>query len=166
MATWPTIIDDDGSGTTGTVLDAALFQQIKAYIDTVAPASAGTWQLQPFNAADFTGAGGLTWTVNTGAYQLNRYTVINKTLLWAVYIAGGVLGGTPSNALYMTIPGGYSATNPHGPNATAQLYDGVHQAGFVSVEAAGTKLRIQKITEANFSLGASYIRFSTILEVT
>ena len=33
MATWPIIIDDDGSGTSGTPTDYALFQQIKTYID-------------------------------------------------------------------------------------------------------------------------------------
>jgi hypothetical protein len=34
MATWPPIVDDDGTGTTGTPTDYALFQQVKGYIDS------------------------------------------------------------------------------------------------------------------------------------
>lgn len=34
MATWPTIIDDDGTGTSGTVLNKALFDEVKGYIGT------------------------------------------------------------------------------------------------------------------------------------
>lgn len=33
MATWPLIIDDDGTGNTGTATDKALFDQIKNYVD-------------------------------------------------------------------------------------------------------------------------------------
>lgn len=36
MATWPPFVDDDGTGTTGTVLDQAFFNQLKGYIDTPA----------------------------------------------------------------------------------------------------------------------------------
>jgi hypothetical protein len=156
------MIDDDGSGTTGTIINNAWKQELYNQIDATV---GGVWQNVPYAAGNFTGSGGMTWTVDAGAQALNRYALMGKTLFWAVYIAGGQVGGTASNSLYITIPGGYSAGIYRGGNATAQLYDGIHQAGFVSVESAGTKLRIQKITEANFSLGLSYIRFSTILEI-
>jgi hypothetical protein len=74
MATWPTIIDDDGSGTTGTPLDFALFQQVKGYIDAaplllvptlgspsyndfqpVGGPAAHVWLLQPSVATAITG---------------------------------------------------------------------------------------------------------------
>jgi hypothetical protein len=119
----------------------------------------------PFAAGNFTAAGSMTWTVSAGQVPFNRYTQFGKTLLWSVYIAGGVLGGTASNAVYITLPNGLSATGNAGTAATGQLYDGVHQPGFVSIDATGPKLRIQKQTEGTFGLGPTYIRFTVVLEV-
>lgn len=59
MATFPPVIDDDGSGTTGTVLDHAFFDQVKTYVDgaasdvVIASATTGTvhnWNVGPLAA--------------------------------------------------------------------------------------------------------------------
>ena len=162
MATWPNIIDDDGTGTSGTPLSDALFDQIKAYIDAGVP---GGWQDVPFNAGNYMGSGGMTWTLAAGHQLLNRWKMIGAyTMLWTVYIAGGPTGGTPATKLYVAIPGGYAAANNSGAAATAQLYDGIHQPGFVAMDGTGGLLRVQKASEGNFSIGPIYLRFTTILE--
>jgi hypothetical protein len=155
--------DDDGSGTTGTVLNNAELQKIYNNIDAYVP---GVWQSPVFNAADYSGAASMTWTVSAGHVSVNRYTVIGKTLFWNVYIAGGTIGGTPYSRLLVKLPAGLAgrATNS-GTAATSQLYDGVHQPGFTTINPDLIHLEIAKITEANFSVGVSYIRFAVVVEL-
>lgn len=149
--------DDDGSGTTGTILNNAWLQTIYGQIDTLV----GGWQAIPFNAADFSGTGGMTWTLAAGNLPVHRYAVIGTTLFLTTYIAGGVIGGTLGPTLLVKLP----RTVAGGTAATSQCYDGIHQPGFVAVQAGGTHLMIQKIQETAFSAGVSYIRFSVTLEL-
>jgi hypothetical protein len=163
------MIDDDGSGTTGTILNNTWKQELYNQIDALVSLGGvgfGVWQATPFNAADYSAGGSMTWTVGAGNVLMNRYTVIGKTLIWNVYIGSALTGGTPSNALLVKLPGGFTARSANsGTAATSQLYDGIHQPGFVTVSADGLRVMIQKTTEANVSLGLSYIRFSLALEI-
>lgn len=61
MAIWPSTIDDDGSSETGTGLDDAFFDQIRGYIDALAP-SYGT-----FVPTDMSGAG-LVFATAAGSF--------------------------------------------------------------------------------------------------
>lgn len=73
MATWPTIIDDDGSNTTGTVVNNAnVWNPIKAYIDT-------PWVDWPYNAGYFQ-----NWTVEAGDVITQGY-VLFPTLITFVF---------------------------------------------------------------------------------
>jgi hypothetical protein len=154
------MIDDDGSGTTGTIINNAWKQEFYGQIDA---ALGGVWQQTPFNAADYAGSGGLTWTVTAGSMSINRYVIVGKVMNWQVYIAGSQVGGS-GNTLTIRIPAGFSAYS--GTAAMSQLYDGVHGPGFVSVPGGGgTVLNIQKITEAPITAGVSYLRFGVTLEL-
>lgn len=163
------IIDDSGLGKDGTVIDNAWKQELYNQIDGITGSggiSHGIWQQGAYNPADYSGVGGMTWTVSAGAMYINRYTIIGKTLIWNVYIAGGTTGGTASVGLLMRLPPGMTAYSANsGTAATSQLYDGIHQPGFVTVAGGGLQVMIQKTTEANFTLGLSYIRFSLALEI-
>ena len=99
MATWPTITDDDGSGTTGTSLDNALFTLIQGYVG-------GAWASPAFNAADYSANGAQTWTVASGDVTSNKYIECGKTMTWSVQIDTSSVGGTPNTELRATVPNG------------------------------------------------------------
>ena len=99
MATWPTITDDDGSGTTGTILDNSLFGQIRDYIGA-------SWTTPTFNAAHYTASGSMTWTVASGDVVVHKYVVIGKTVHWHLVITATTVGGTASTGLRVALPAG------------------------------------------------------------
>jgi hypothetical protein len=77
--TRPTLTDST-SAITGDIVNAAFFTDLYDRIDALI----GNWTAVPFNAANFTGSGSMTWTVASGDVLNNRYQVINKTLHWVV----------------------------------------------------------------------------------
>jgi len=85
-------IDDDGSGTVGTVINnaekTALYTQIDGVVEP-------PWVDVPFNAGNF-GATGGTFTV--GAAQVGRFShrVVGKLAHVVLVIDGASVGGTPS----------------------------------------------------------------------
>lgn len=94
----------------------------------------GGWIRQPFNAAEFTGGGGMTWTVEAGDVLGNQYRLVGNTLfVWAALFQTAI-GGTPSPGLQQVIPGGFTT----GLNVGEQLRtviavqnNGVDQAGLL-----------------------------------
>lgn len=99
MATWPTVTDDDGSGTTGTILDKALFDSVQTYIG-------GAWTTPTFAAGNFTASGSMTWTLTSGDVALNKYIVIGKTVHWHLVLTTTTVGGTASTGLRVALPAG------------------------------------------------------------
>jgi len=107
------MIDDDGSGTTGTVLNNAWKQELYGQID----AFVGPWIDVAFNAANFTASSGGTWTVTAPSVGRYSYAIVGTTLLVQVYITGTTIGGSPSS-INLQLPaaiknwqGGSFATN-------------------------------------------------------
>jgi len=109
----------------------------------------GLWIDVAFSAANFTAAGGGTWTIGPAAVIRNKYTLIGKTMVYSVYISwfsgDNVVAGTvtsvtiaipaggicPGNILLHT---GYGVDNsgraefdagPSGPNLTFTKRDGL-----------------------------------------
>ena len=77
------MVDDDGTGTTGTVINNAwkqqFYDQIDAALVTVAPP--GAWTQLGYNGAVYSAASG-TWTVEAGDFLYYRYVVIGKTVIF------------------------------------------------------------------------------------
>jgi hypothetical protein len=100
------LVDDDGSGTTGTVLNNAWQTNLYNAIDALA---GGTWGNVPFSAANFTAVGGGTWTVGAGALIDNRYMIQGKLLFWHFYLSwfsgSNTVAGTVTT-LQLTAPSG------------------------------------------------------------
>lgn len=100
------LVDDDGSGLTGSVWNKAAIQNVLLDPIDAQP----LFQPVPFNAANFRGTGGMIWTVGAAAVIENRYAVIGHLLIWSFYISwfsgANVLSGTPANALEILMPGG------------------------------------------------------------
>jgi len=89
------IIDDDGTGTTGTVIDNAWKTELYNQIDGL-----GTWIDVPFNLANF-------WSdMTAGMVLCNRYMIIGKTMWWTVQVANATVPNPLTPYLPFTIPGG------------------------------------------------------------
>jgi hypothetical protein len=147
------MIEDDGSGTTGTILNNAWKQELYGQIDAN-PA----WQDVPFAAANFSAVAPMIWTVGAAAIQKNRYAVVGKLLFWSIYISwfsgSNVLTGSPSAGLKLTLPGGYlMAGNQKNLVAYAQGIAGVPVAAGLTVDdIGGTALQVGKSAGGNFAL--------------
>lgn len=165
------IIDDDGTGTTGTVFENAWKQELYNQIDAlVAPALGplGPWTAVPFNAGNFSGGGSMVWTVEAGDILQNRYQLIGKTLLWSVYLFTTSISGTPGPQLRINLPivGAVAATTRF-LMPVAYIGDGgVNGSGYVET-VGGTYIAISKINLANFTVAANglHLAFTTVFEI-
>lgn len=102
------MVDDDGSGTTGTVLNNAWKQELYDQIDA---AAGGAWIDVPYNAANFT-ADGATWTVLAGDQRTYAYVLNGKTMTLAISLVGSTLSAS-SAGLHIAIPGGRQVARNH-----------------------------------------------------
>jgi len=159
-------IDDDGTGTTGTILNNAaktqLYDQIDGALAQVAPAADGQWVATPFNAAHYQAAGGGTWTVDGGAVIVNRYTIIGKTMIWSLYLSwfsgGNTIAGAVTSAL-ITIPAGKI-----GSTFTFHRQYGVPGGAIADVEVTGQGSYIQITPTAGGNIPAG--AFGLICTIT
>jgi len=110
----------------------------------------GAWTTGAFNAADFTGKGSMTWTVDAGDIITFAYKIMGKVMVFAFSISSFSIGGTPNNVLYIAIPGGITVTKAM--NNPCRINDnGTKSIGWVSVIAGGNVLQILKTDESNFT---------------
>jgi hypothetical protein len=156
-------IDDDGTGTTGTVLNNAVKTELYNQIDTalagVDAATQPPWINVTYSGAYFGGTGSMTWTVDAGdqirfAYQLN-----GKTMTVSFYFEPTTLGGTAAFEVRITIPGGYTAKGwctGYAWNTTG----GVGIACTIRAAAGQTYLSILRSDSAAFVLGTNNVHFS------
>jgi hypothetical protein len=101
MAVWPTVTDDDGSGTTGTILDNAFFNSVRDYVGDA-------WTGIAFNSGNFTGSGTITWTVASGDQVAYAYTVKGKSVTLSWFINTTTVAGTGVE-LRLAIPAGMTS---------------------------------------------------------
>jgi hypothetical protein len=100
MATWPTITDDSGNNTSGTIINNAnVWTPIQTYIG-------GTWTVPAFNAGHYTASAG-SWTVDAGDRVIFQYTVVGKTCILNFQISATDVSSTPAS-LRVTVPGGFT----------------------------------------------------------
>ena len=130
------------------------------------PVTLGQWQDVPFSAANFSAAGGGTWTVGAAAVIQNRYTLIGKTAIWAIYVSwfsgSNTLAGTVTG-LNVTLPGVEFATAIYHPVAYA--IDGGALADLMAQPIGGGVVQLTKKNGANFTAGAPGFVTSFTLEI-
>jgi hypothetical protein len=104
----------------------------------------GGWITPAFNAADWTGNGGMTWTVPAGVVAKNAvYWLKGKTLFVQVMVSGGVIAGAGSNPLIQrTMPGGYREVG--GSTGTAAAVDAAGDCPMAIWLVAGNTLQFYK----------------------
>jgi hypothetical protein len=149
------MIDDDGSGTTGTIINNAWKTELYNQIDG-AVTLGGVWADVPFNAANFTAVGGGTWTVGAAAITDHRYTLIGKTLHWRLYLswfAGSNTIAGAVTALRVTVPGGLTLKTTQ-IEAVAYALDGGGARIAVDAAPVGAQLELKKVNGAAWTPGA------------
>ena len=131
-STW---VDDDGSGTTGTIINNAELQKIYQNIDTYVQ---GSWNSKSFSADDFFAPAGTTWTLTAGNVTRDAWTIIGKTVWFELIITGTTIGGTlPPMVSRKAYPGGSIAAISSG----AIIHNNPGTAGmFVTATAAGGQI--------------------------
>jgi len=95
------MIDDDGSGTTGTIINNAWKTELYDQIDKI-----GQWVSIPHGSLVFTaaGGGGGTWVVDPADLQAMIYTVVGRTIMLSYGILSSTVTGTPT-MLRFALPG-------------------------------------------------------------
>jgi hypothetical protein len=87
------MIDDDGSGTTGTIINNAWKTELYNQIDSVVAGASGAWVDVVFNAGYFTTpTAGATWVVSAATYH---YALIGKVVNLSLSIPTSTVTGAP-----------------------------------------------------------------------
>ena len=116
---------------------------IQAQLNGLLPIPGG-WSTPGFNAANFTGSGGMTWTVAGGNVGTYAYTIVGKTMTVAFGLTATTVGGTPGTSLFNAIPGGNTATKQ--VNGTFYGLDNlVRQMGWLVVAAGSQVISLNKV---------------------
>jgi uncharacterized protein YjeT (DUF2065 family) len=109
----------------------------------------GAWLSIPYNAANFTGNGGMTWTVDAGDVTALSYRLNGRTLQINIALATTSVGGTLSNSLTI---GGVPYTAAKAATTLAQLSDNAARlAGILSISAGTASLSVLRIDAVSFS---------------
>lgn len=143
------IIDDDGTGRTGTIINNAWKQQFYDQIDAALPVSV-PWTQVPYSAGLFTGMAPMTWTVEAGDVANYAYTVLGKTMYVTFALQTTTVGGTLGSILQIQLPGIYTAMF----RSDGSLYyqdNGVSGVGIVQVLQGGNVLRLIKAGVLNWA---------------
>jgi len=107
------MIDDDGSQTTGTIVNAAWKTELYNQIDATA---GSVWNRLPFNAANYTAAAG-TWTVDPVSSVID-YTVVGNSLLVNFIVHGSQALSAQTPYLYISLAPLGGASVYHGGTFT------------------------------------------------
>jgi len=151
------MIDDDGTGKTGTIINNAWKQELYNQIDAADALLGGQWNDIAFNAANFSGTSPMTWTVGAAAVLRNRCSLVGKTLMWSMYVSwfsgSNALAGTPSASINLTVPLGLTVQNNQ-----AQILDytagiaGIPPVGGIYASGLSQTLTLNKASGGNYAL--------------
>jgi hypothetical protein len=154
------LVDDDGTGTTGTPWNKSAIQSvILDPVDAAIAAAAylpqwGQWTDVPFNPANF-------WSdVSAAMVPINRYTVINKTLFWVVQVYNATVPNPLSPYLPFTFPAGLQAYGVVGP--LARVFDTVETTGYYFL-MSNTVLAAIKTDSTNWTTYPIHVYFSATI---
>lgn len=115
---------------------------------------AGVWSNNPYNSANFTGDGGMTWTVDSADQVDFSYTFIGRTMIvsWRLNLTS--VGGVLSNELRLTVPVGKMADKLTIGTLFYSDNFGISTAGTSQILGGENFIRIYKAAVANWSASA------------
>jgi len=125
----------------------------------------GAFVTPPFNAAEYYGSGGMTWTVGASNVTQCSFRLSGTMLSWSMYLSTTTLGGAPASAVFRSVPGGYD------PRTYAPVLGTVHvgeQMAVLGLHEPGNK-RIHLIRDAaqfqTFPIGTMHVHLTAACEV-
>ena len=126
----------------------------------------GATILPAFDAGVFTGSDSMTWTVASGDRLAYSYYLQGRLLYVNIYVQTSTVGGTPSNSLQVTVPGGFSATRRTDTPMFADN-NGTRQIGHLVIVEGTTLLLGRLLADGNWAAATdtSGIRTSMSFEV-
>lgn len=102
-------------GTDGRIpaISSTYFASLSGANLTGVPSSAltNTWTSVAYNAANFTGSGGMAWGVDSGDQITFKYNVIGKLMTVIFYFSGTDVTAPVGTDLRVVIPGGFTAAS-------------------------------------------------------
>ena len=160
------IIDDDGTGTTGTVLDNAWKQELYDQIDAAGALVAPAMQTLPYSASNYSIVGAGAWTVDSSDQIAYRYRVVNKVLALILTIQASTVV-SPVTFFGIKLPPGMAVTYEQG--GVCVVFDGGTPAPCYWAINMGdpTKILIGRMDGNNFSpaTNATQIRLNAAIEI-
>jgi hypothetical protein len=161
-------IDDDGSGTTGTVINNAvkteLYNQIDEGFGKLAVGGQGVPIAHPFNAADYTATAPLVWAPTAGEIATNVYSVVGKQLFWLVQIASSTTGAAGPE-VQVRLPGGFVYSYPVVGSSSYANVGGSLAPLFITGSGAG-RVGLSHADGAAINVGPLYVYFAITLWIT
>lgn len=140
-------------GATGTrftdlFLSASLYERARTTPigEAIAVAHAG---------GNFTAGGSGTWTVESADQQTYEYDLVAKEITVAFSLVGTTVGGTPSDELYIAIPGGLLAAGTYVGIFYYEDAGGTGTAGYWIVASGDAVIRIRKLNNAAWTTGTN-----------
>jgi hypothetical protein len=111
------------------------------------------WVAVPYNAANFVGTGGMTWTVDSADQVRFSYLLSGKTITVSFWFNSTSLTGTATNEIRITIPAGkVSAAYSAG---IVWINNPGSLAGVINAPGGQTYLQIYKIDQSAFTLATN-----------
>jgi hypothetical protein len=145
------MVDDDGSGTTGTILNNAWKQELYGQVDSFVGTA---WvEFRPNAITDDPG------TVLTTTIQVCRYRrLANNVLVWQLRMDAVTLPASTAGIWFSGTPFSTVGLNQFNPVSHASL------PAYVDTFAAN-RFRVRKFDQTNWPAGAYFVRFMTTWEV-
>jgi hypothetical protein len=117
---------------------------------TVVNDGGSPWIAPAYSAANFTGSGSMTWTVEEADVVTYKYIISGKTMIVSVSITSSTVGGTLDDALIVAIPASKVSTN--NTQTTGVVFDnGAEEVCRIFVTPSSTVIGINKIPTGNYS---------------
>jgi hypothetical protein len=140
------MVDDDGSGTTGTIVNNAWKQELYNQIDALGIVG-GTWVDLTYSAGNFVGNGSMTWTVDASDLVTYGYSMNGKIVTLAFFIQTTSVGGTLANNLMINLPW----VSTRYAEATCRcINNGVQVLGFSRINSAENLIRFNLFDSSNW----------------
>lgn len=147
--------------------DCCIFQSTGSAWKTLSRTYSGVWSSVAHAGGNFTASGTMTWTVEAGDQHGCKYFLMGKMLFVTVDVRTSTVGGSVSNTLKVTIPGGFTAAGTFYGTLVLSDNGGTQAVGAVYVESGGTVINIRKADETNWTLSTNgtRVQFTIAFEI-
>jgi hypothetical protein len=125
------------------------------------------WTTPTYASGNYTGSDSMTWTVEAGDVVKFVYHIVGKMMTVLFTISSSAIGGTPSNILMITVPGGKSPVGTVA-NTIFMMENGTWKFGIAETyqDVYPNKILILKGDISNFTAGAFNVYGQLTFEIS